>query len=336
MPPRSPCSKSSWMTALSCGLTASTRAIAASTSSCGEASPERTSSAWAVASMFARFSRYGHRFTPFQRTFSSPTVNGWPSSPTRRTASSTPGMNELRSIESWRIAERLPLASEQHLLVGDQARQPNRVDRLVDVAARLGDQLRGALRRARGRVELAVVMELDDLDLGHVPRGLGGEAHHQHRADREVGRDEARSPSRPPRGPAQRPSGPRRRRSPMVPTTACTPASRQARMLSSAVAGVVKSTTTSASPRRARRARCRAAGPRARRAPGPRRPRPPRRPPPPSGPRRRRRRRESRDEGLRDVRGSGAEAVLVGADAGGGEARPGRRARRPAPRPRRS
>ena len=57
------------------------------------------------------------------------------SSPTLRTASSTPGMNERRSIESWRIAERLALAAEDHFLVGDQARQPHRVDRLVDVAA---------------------------------------------------------------------------------------------------------------------------------------------------------------------------------------------------------
>ena len=40
------------------------------------------------------------------------------------------------------------------------------------------------------RVDLAVVVELDDLGLRHVPRRLGGELHHQHRADREVRRDE--------------------------------------------------------------------------------------------------------------------------------------------------
>jgi hypothetical protein len=33
-------------------------------------------------------------------------------------------------------------------------------------------------------------VQLDDLGLGHVPRGLGGEAHHEHGADGEVGRDE--------------------------------------------------------------------------------------------------------------------------------------------------
>jgi hypothetical protein len=34
------------------------------------------------------------------------------------------------------------------------------------------------------------VVELDDLRLLHVLGGLGGEAHHQHSADREVGSDE--------------------------------------------------------------------------------------------------------------------------------------------------
>src|SRR3954454_848058 len=51
-----PSSKSGWMTALRSGLSASIRSIAASTSSLGLASPERTSSAWAVASRRARSS----------------------------------------------------------------------------------------------------------------------------------------------------------------------------------------------------------------------------------------------------------------------------------------
>ena len=34
------------------------------------------------------------------------------------------------------------------------------------------------------------MVKLDDLDLGHVLRGLGGEAHRQDGADREVGHDE--------------------------------------------------------------------------------------------------------------------------------------------------
>ena len=119
-------------------------------------------------------------------------MSGRAVAPTRRTASSTPGMNELRSIESWRIVSVWPSPPKIDLLVGDEARQADRVDRLVDVAAGLGDQLGGPLRGARRRVELAVVVKLDDLDLGHVLGGLGGEAHHQHRADREVGGDEAR------------------------------------------------------------------------------------------------------------------------------------------------
>ena len=87
--------------------------------------------------------------------------------------------------------ERLALAAEDDLLVRDEPGQPHRVDRLVHVAAGLGDQLGRALGGARRGVELAVVVELDDLDLGHV---LGAirlrRVHHQHGADREVGRHE--------------------------------------------------------------------------------------------------------------------------------------------------
>ena len=51
-------------------------------------------------------------------------------------------------------------------------------------------QLRRPRRGPAGRVDLAVVVQLDDLGLRHVPGRLGGELHHQHRADREVRRDE--------------------------------------------------------------------------------------------------------------------------------------------------
>ena len=87
--------------------------------------------------------------------------------------------------------ERLALAAEDDLLVGDQPGEPNRVDRLVDVASPLRDQLGGPLRGSRWGVELAVVMELDDLALGHVLRCLPRELHHQDGADREVRGDEA-------------------------------------------------------------------------------------------------------------------------------------------------
>jgi hypothetical protein len=91
------------------------------------------------------------------------------------------------------VAQRqgLALAAEDHFLVGDEARQPHRVDRLVDVAAGRVDQLLGALGGARGRVELAVVVQLDDLALGHVRRDRLRHLHQQHGADREVGGDEA-------------------------------------------------------------------------------------------------------------------------------------------------
>ena len=48
-------------------------------------------------------------------------------SPTAFTASSTPGMNDVRSYESWRMRQRLPGGAEQHLLVGDEAAQAHRV-----------------------------------------------------------------------------------------------------------------------------------------------------------------------------------------------------------------
>ena len=81
--------------------------------------------------------------------------------------------------------QRLRDVAEDDVLVGDQALQPDGVDRHLAL-----HQLRGALRRARRRVELGRVVVLDDLPRGHVPRRLGGEAHHQHRADREVRGDE--------------------------------------------------------------------------------------------------------------------------------------------------
>ena len=96
------------MIALIPGLIRSARSIAASISSAGFASPELTSSAWAVASIRASSSL---KVVPFlmvrgakpyslSSNASRPTVSGSGSEPTRRQASTTPGMNELRSIES--------------------------------------------------------------------------------------------------------------------------------------------------------------------------------------------------------------------------------------------
>ena len=86
--------------------------------------------------------------------------------------------------------ERLTEIAEDHLLVGDEPGQAHRVDRRRLAAARLRHQLGGARGGAAGRVELGVVVQLDDLGLVHVLRGLRGEAHHQHGADREVGGDQ--------------------------------------------------------------------------------------------------------------------------------------------------
>ena len=84
------------------------------------------------------------------------------------------------------------------------------------------------------------MVQLDDLGLRHVPGGLGGEAHHQHRADREVRRDEARSRRSAARAAARGRSRSCRSRRARRPRR--TPA-----RSASAVSGRVKSTTTSAS-----------------------------------------------------------------------------------------
>ena len=81
--------------------------------------------------------------------------------------------------------ERLRDVAEDDLLVGDDPRQPDRVDRHL-ATHHLGRARRGARRR----VELGGVVQLDDLGALHVLGRLGGEGHHQHRADREVGGEE--------------------------------------------------------------------------------------------------------------------------------------------------
>jgi hypothetical protein len=86
--------------------------------------------------------------------------------------------------------ERLAGAAEDHLLVRHQAGQADRVDRLVDVGASLAEQVRGVRRGSRRGVQLAVVVQLDDLALRQMCGGLPCELHHQDRADGEVGSDE--------------------------------------------------------------------------------------------------------------------------------------------------
>ena len=83
--------------------------------------------------------------------------------------------------------QRLPRPAEQHLLMGDEPREPDRVDR--DVAAHA---LGRRARSARRRVELRVGMQLDDLRRAEDTGRLLREAHHQERATREVRDDETR------------------------------------------------------------------------------------------------------------------------------------------------
>src|SRR3712207_866371 len=85
--------------------------------------------------------------------------------------------------------EELAVASEEHLLVRDEAGESDAVDR--DVAA---ERACGRLRRAGRGVDLRLVVKLDDLSAREVLRRFGGEAHHEDGAEREVRRDQAGDP----------------------------------------------------------------------------------------------------------------------------------------------
>ena len=231
-------------------------------------------------------------------------------SPIARSAVSTPGVNEARSSESCRIVRVSPDAAQDHLLVRHQAPHPQAVHpdpvhvgaagavQGGAVASGTGgqpglapggrDQLGGTPRRTGRRVRLVRVVQLDHLDRLEERRGRDREPHHQHRADREVGRDQhpgLRGVGQPPLTVASRSSS-----NPVVPTTAWMPWSMQNSRLSMTASGWVKSTTAcalgrrpAARARRRRRARRRARGrrrrrprgtPRCRPCPAPRAPRP--------------------------------------------------------------
>ena len=131
--------------------------------------------------------------------------------------SSTPGMKEARSSESWRIVSVSPSApnSTSWWAIRPRSRTlctwmpstsaPRAPGRPVAVASGTGpspasracgcDPSRGRLGGAGGRVHLVRVVELDDLGGLVEAGGLLGEVHHQHGADGEVGGDQRRPTS---------------------------------------------------------------------------------------------------------------------------------------------
>ena len=112
--------------------------------------------------------------------------------------------------------EGLPVGAEQHLLVGDQPAQTYAVNpdpvHLCTAGSRLlrnrGIRRFRQVRRGPGGrdppggggggprrgVGLVGMVQLDDLGTLIESRGLGGEVHHQHRADGEVGRNQHSHP----------------------------------------------------------------------------------------------------------------------------------------------
>ena len=99
-------------------------------------------------------------------------------------------MKEERSIESWRIVSVWPGPPK---MTSWCATRPGRRTEWIGswtLPPASLDQLGSPRRGARRRVDLPVVVQLDDLALGHV---LGDELrrlHHQHRPDGEVRRHE--------------------------------------------------------------------------------------------------------------------------------------------------
>ena len=132
--------------------------------------------------------------------------------------------------------QRLPRPAEHDLLVRDEPRKSDRVDRRIRAHPR-----RGRLRGARRRVTLRVRVELDDLRAREDLRRLLREAHHQHCPLREVRRMEARNS----RVPA-RPRSVASRSKPVVPMTTGTPrVEAQRDVVRPPHPGVVKSTAAS-------------------------------------------------------------------------------------------
>ena len=126
------------------------------------------------------------------------------------------------------VADRQRLAdvAEDDLLVGDQAGQADRVDRHVAL-----HQLGRARRRCpTGASSLPSWCSSMISALAMCLRGLGGELHHQHGADREVRAEEDVGAARARRA--------RATSKPLVPITTCTPAATASRALSQRLVGL--------------------------------------------------------------------------------------------------
>ena len=131
---------------------------------------------------------------PANTSYSSPISRSSPTtspgcSITCRTAIITPGMNDSRPTESWRIRSVSPGRAQDHLLVRDEAGQAHAVYRdAIHVpaacardslllgrrphewlAASRRHPLRRRDRRPGGRVGLPFVVQLDDLGVIEVP-----------------------------------------------------------------------------------------------------------------------------------------------------------------------
>lgn len=150
-------------------------------------------------------------------SFSSPTVTPCIST-TARVAMSMPGHVGCAVDRVMAYGERLAHAAKDDLLVRDVARRTHRMHRhaidegtasalearklgllagrVARAIACVGDEPRRADGSTRRGILLAVMMKLDDLDIGEILGRLLGKEHHEHGTGREVGCMEERGISR--------------------------------------------------------------------------------------------------------------------------------------------
>src|SRR6185436_2145866 len=166
------------------------------------------------------------------RRCSSPTTGESSSEPTLRIASRTPGMNDVRSVESWRIVSVWPTSPR---MTSWWATRPGRRTEWIGTSPSMSAAVRAAvplgastLRSWCSSMISAFAMYREAWAANCIIRTA------------PIAKFGA-TKTFPPPGSAASCDGSQ----PVVPTTACTPARTQARAFSSAVPGTVKSTTTS-------------------------------------------------------------------------------------------
>src|SRR4051812_19203594 len=173
---------------------------------------------------------------PQKSRCSRPTTGDCGSEPTRRIASSTPGMNDVRSVESWRIVSVWPTSPR---MTSWWATRPGRRTEWIGTSPSISSAVRAAVplgaSSLRSWCSSMISARRMYCDACAAKRII---------STAPIAKFGATKTLPPPPSPASSAGS-----QPVVPTTACTPARTQARAFAEAVPGTVKSTTTSQSRR---------------------------------------------------------------------------------------